>query len=361
MADGKGEPVTKSAVETAIDQGIHRFLADGVHYRDLLDIRAAAPDWDSLPQAWSSKAAEAEGRAVSALRRDAKLTAAAEFARASLYYHYAQYLMFDNIELKEGIHDKKRDAFKRAAPLFETPMERVEIAFEGVMMPAYFRVPRSTKNPPCVILLGGLDTTKEDYLIVADHCLNRGLATLAFDGPGQGETLFRMRWRRDFERAVIAVVDYLENRPEVDRNRIGIIGRSMGGFYAPKTAAIDHRIKALVAWGAMYHLRNLAKVPKHTLDGFMFVSGSKTLEEAMEFYATIDLSPYAHKIGCPTLIVHGGLDAITPSENATMLLKDLKCKVETLMWDDSVHCCHDRSHIVRPAMADFMRRHLIAP
>jgi len=76
----------------------------------------------------------------------------------------------------------------------------------------------------------------------------------------QGETLFEMRWRTDFERAVIAVIDYLEGRPEIDRARIGIIGRSMGGFYAPKTAAIDKRIKAVVAWGAMYHLRNLAEV-----------------------------------------------------------------------------------------------------
>ena len=46
----------------------------------------------------------------------------------------------------------------------------------------------------------------------------------------------------------------------------------------------------------MYHLRNLAEVPEHTLEGFIFVSGSKTLEEAKKFYASIDLSGYASKI-----------------------------------------------------------------
>ena len=227
-------------------------------------------------------------------------------------------------------------------------------------MGAYFRVPPGVKKPPVVILLGGLDTTKEDYLTIADHCLARGLATLSFDGPGQGETLFEMRWRTDFERAVITVIDYLEKRPEIDSNRLGIIGRSMGGCYAPKTAAIDKRIKALVAWGVMYHLRNLVDVPKHTLEGFMFVSSSKTLDEAKKFYSSIDLAPYAPKITCPTLVVHGGLDAITPMDNATSLLKDLKCPVETMIWEDSIHCCHDRSHIVRPGMADFMQRHLKA-
>lgn len=350
--------MTKAAVESAIDQGIHRFLADGVHYRDLMDIRAAAPNWKAWPETWSKWAADAEKRGEAGLSAKATLSAATEFARASLYYHYGQYLLFDDLQLKKQVHDKKRDAFKRAAPLFEVPMERVEIPFDGIKMAGYFRVPTGVKKPPCVILLGGLDTTKEDYQTINDHCLRRGLATLAFDGPGQGETLFEMRWRTDFEKAVIAAIDYVEKRPEIDNNRIGLIGRSMGGCYAPKTAALDKRIKALAAWGVMYHLQNLAEVPKHTLEGFMFVSDSKTLEEAKAFYDTIDLSKYAPNITCPTLVVHGGLDAITPADNATKLLKDLKCPVETMIWDDSVHCCHDRAHIVRPGLADFMMRHL---
>jgi 2,6-dihydroxypseudooxynicotine hydrolase len=61
-------------------------------------------------------------------------------------------------------------------------------------MPGYRRLPAGSQRPPCVILLGGLDTTKEDYQVVNDLCVERGLATLAFDGPGQGETLFRMPW-----------------------------------------------------------------------------------------------------------------------------------------------------------------------
>src|ERR1035437_8493921 len=84
----RGANVTKVAVETAINQGIHRFLADGVHYRDLMDIRAAAPDWESLPQTWMKWGAETEKRAEAALAANATLTAATEFSRASLYYHY---------------------------------------------------------------------------------------------------------------------------------------------------------------------------------------------------------------------------------------------------------------------------------
>ncbi len=350
--------MTKAIVESAIDLGVHRFLADGVHYRDLMDIRAEAADWKSWPETWSRHGDAAEQRAEAALSQGATATAAGEFARAALYHHYGQYLLYDDLALKKKIHDKKVAAFARAAPLFEEPFERVEIPFENIRMGAYFRAPRGVVRPPCVILMGGLDTTKEDYLTVNEHCIRRGLATLAFDGPGQGETVFEMLWRPDFERAVITVVDYLESRSDIDHGRIGLIGRSMGGFYGPKTAAMDDRIKALVAWGVMYHLRNLADVPSHTLEGFMFVSGSRTLDEARAFYAHIDLDDYAPKVRCPTLVVHGGRDGITPAENATMLLEKLDTEVETLIWDDSIHCCHDRAHIVRPAMADFMARRL---
>jgi 2,6-dihydroxypseudooxynicotine hydrolase len=350
--------MSKKVAEQVIDQGIHRFLADGVHYRDLMDVRRQVPDWPSWASVWSRVASEAEARAQERLTEGARLTAGEELARAALYFHYGQFLLFDDLELKRKTHAQKVDAFKRAAVLLDPPLQRVEIPFEGVQMGAYFRVPRGKGPFPCVVLMGGLDTTKEDYLSVNNLCVQRGLATLAFDGPGQGETQFDMLWRRDYPRAVTAVLDFAEKIPEVDPTRIGIIGRSMGGFYAPNAAATDDRVKAAVAWGAMYHLRNIAEVPEHTLQGFMYVSGSQTVEQAKSFFECINLEGVADKIRCPLLVVHGGLDAITPLENATKLVQEARGVTETLIWDDSVHCCHDRSHIVRPAMADFMARNL---
>ncbi|MCC6532714.1 MAG: alpha/beta hydrolase [Burkholderiales bacterium] len=350
--------MSKQRVESIIDQGVHRFLADGVHYRDLLDIRAAIPAWPQWPEVWSRFAAAAEGRGVDALAKSLTRTAATELARAALYYHYAQNLFYDDERIKRATHDRKVAAFARAAPLLDPPLERVEIAFDGIMLPGYLRVPRGVRKPACVILLGGLDTTKEDYLGVNDLCAARGLATLAFDGPGQGETLFRMRWRADFERSIAAVLDYLETRSEIDSARIGIIGRSTGGFYAPKIAALDARIRAAVAWGAMYHLRNLATIPEVTREGFVYVCGSRDVGAALEFFRCIDLEGFAGRITCPLMVVHGGLDTITPIDNAKRLMAEARGPVEALIWDDSGHCCHDRAHIVRPAMADFMLRRL---
>ena len=350
--------MSKQRVEQVITQGIHRFLADGVHYRDLMDIKDETSDWWQWCAVWSKHASAAEARGATALDGSLRQSAAAAFARAALYFHYAQNLFYDDPQLKRATHDRKVAVFKRAAALLDPPLRSVSIAFDGIDLPGYLRLPKGRSKPPCVILLGGLDTTKEDYLGVNDLCVARGLATLAFDGPGQGETLFHMPWRKDFERSIGAVLDHLERCPEIDAARIGIIGRSTGGYYAPKIAALDRRIKAAVSWGAMYHLRNLAKIPEVTREGFVYVSGSRSVDEAVTFFECINLEGVASRIRCPLLVVHGGLDTITPMENATRLIAEAQGPVETLIWEDSGHCCHDRAHIVRPAMADFMLRHL---
>lgn len=352
--------MSRERVNEVITQGMHRFLGDGVHYRDLLDIKAGIDDWSHWCAVWSSFGAQAEARGEQAAAHALTRTAGREFARAALYYHYAQNLYYDDPELKKATHDRKVAVFRRAAPLLDPPLEPVSIPFEGIDMPGYLRLPAGSRRPPCVILLGGLDTTKEDYMVVNDLCVERGLATLAFDGPGQGETLFRMLWRKDFERSVIAVLNFLTARDDIDPQRIGIIGRSTGGYYAPKAASMDSRIKAAVSWGAMYHLRNLASVPAVTRDGFVYVCGAKDVAEATRFFECINLEGAASNICCPLLVVHGGLDTITPMENATRMMAEARGPVEQLIWEDSGHCCHDRSHIVRPAMADFMLRHLQA-
>ena len=350
--------MSKQIVDRVITEGVHRFLADGVHYRDLLDIQAATSDWSEWPRVWSAFAAAAEERGEAALKQSHTPTAAGEFGRAALYFHYAQNLYYDHIDVKRSTHERKVAVFKRAAPLYDPPLERIEIPFDEITLPGYLRVPRGQEKAPCVILLGGLDTTKEDYMVVNNLCAERGLATLAFDGPGQGEVLFQKLWPRDFERCIPAVLDFLQTLPEIDSGRIGIIGRSTGGYYAPRAAATDERIAAVVSWGAMYHLRNLASVPAVTRDGFVFVSGSRTVDEAVRFFECINLESFASRIRCPLLVVHGGRDTITPMENATRLMQEASGPVETLIWEDSGHCCHDRSHIVRPGMADFMVRHL---
>jgi 2,6-dihydroxypseudooxynicotine hydrolase len=336
----------------------YRFLAEGVAWRDLNDVRARIDDVRDWAPAWIDSARAAEERADRALAAGCRLTAGTELARASLHHFFAQFLLWQEPEVKRAAYQRCVEAFRRAAPLLDPPLERLDIPFGDITLPAYLRRPPGVSRPPCVLLLGGLDTTKEEQLVISTLCVQRGLATLAFDGPGQGETYCRMKLTPEFERAVSAVLDFVQRRDDVDPTRVGIIGRSMGGHYAPKTAALDQRVRAAVAWGAMYHLKNWATMPKLTQEGFAYVTGSHSVEDARPFFDAVNLDGLASRITCPLQIVHGGLDPITPTDNATRMAAEAKGPVEMVFWEDSVHCAHDRAHICRPAMADFMARHL---
>jgi 2,6-dihydroxypseudooxynicotine hydrolase len=336
----------------------HRFLAEGVTYRDLVDIRETVEDIAQWAPAWSRFAREAEERAERARAAGLALTAGTELARASIYYFFAQFLLWQDPVTKRAAYDNCARTFAQAAPWLDPPFERLEIPFEDIMLPAYLRLPKGATRPPCVVLLNGLDTTKEEQVVISTHCVQRGLATLSFDGPGQGETFPRRKLTPEADRAVYAVLDFLERRPEIDPARLGLIGRSLGGHFAPKVAAHDRRVKAVVAWGAMYHLRNYATIPENTRNVFVHATGSRSLDEARAFFDGITLEGVASRITCPLLIVHGGRDPITPADNATRLAAEAKGPVEMLFWEDGLHCAHDRPHICRPAMADFMLRRL---
>ena len=145
--------------------------------------------------------------------------------------------------------------------MLQPPLEPVAIPFDEITFPAYLRVPDSSSLSACAILVGGLDTTKEDAFALTEVLIARGIATLAFDGPGQGETLSKLPLILDFERAVSAVIDYLQDRPEVDADRIGVLGRSSGGHLALR-AASDPRVRAVVAWGLLYDASQLPHMPR---------------------------------------------------------------------------------------------------
>jgi 2,6-dihydroxypseudooxynicotine hydrolase len=98
------------------------------------------------------------------------------------------------------------------------PAEVLAAYYDGVDIRAYVRTPPGPGPHPCVVLLDGLESTKEEGLRFEELCLERGIATCAFDGPGQGECYFQAKMRPDFERFTSAVVDVLVERDDIDRS-----------------------------------------------------------------------------------------------------------------------------------------------
>jgi 2,6-dihydroxypseudooxynicotine hydrolase len=196
-----------------------RFFAEGAVYRDIIELRERIKSIDQWCPSWSKAAHAAEQKANRALIAGFRQTAASDFCRSSLYYFFAQFLLWDFADAKRIAYENCVRTFRRAAPLLDPPLQQVEIPFQGSQMPGYFRMPVSRTKPPCVVLINGLDTTKEEQLVISTLCVQRGMATLAFDGPGQGEMFYKMKMIPNYVDAVQAALDYVESLAVIDGSR----------------------------------------------------------------------------------------------------------------------------------------------
>jgi 2,6-dihydroxypseudooxynicotine hydrolase len=206
----------------------------------------------------------------------------------------------------------------------------------------------------------GLDSTKEELLTFEKNFLDRGMAILAFDGPGQGEAEYDFAIRYDYENVIAPVIDWLTaNVRDVDSDRIGIWGISLGGYYAPRTVAFEKRIRAAIAncgpynWGALWD-----KLPELTRAAYVRRSHSANDREAREKAFTLSMEGIAPKIECPLLVIAAGLDRLCPPEDAQRLARETKGKTELLLVEDGNHVAHNRFYKYRGKSADWMARQL---
>lgn len=210
-------------------------------------------NYDSWYDEWRSLAQDVAGRAESFAARGHHADACGAYLRACEYHRSAFFFCRHDIDA-EPLHrafDDQRDCFAAAVAHTPGPVERVEIDLDGVHMPAYFfGVDGSGAPRPALVYPCGYDSTVEEgYGWGVAEPLPRGFNCLIFAGPGQGEDLYEQKvpFRHDFETVLAPVVDYLVDRDDVDATRIAIMGRSFGGYHAPRGASGEDRIAALIA------------------------------------------------------------------------------------------------------------------
>ena len=172
---------------------------------------------------------------------------------------------------------------------------------------------------------------------------------------------FQAKLRPDFHRFTSAVLDWLEKRPEIDADRIGIIGRSLGGFYAIHSAAHDPRFKACVCWGVLFDLSYYDRMRDPARRGFAFVAGYDDAEKAGPYLkSTLDLSGQAERVRCPVYALHGAQDVLIPATQVDRLRKAMAAHPDMTfdIPEDGNHCCHNLYAVVRPRMADWLAERL---
>src|SRR5437660_7343317 len=269
-------------VQSAIDNWAPRLISNGVDANDFQRVTNSIERWDDWCQKWSECGAMHEQMGERAEAEGHYESAAHHYFHAAICYHFGKYLFVRKPHELRVAHEHVVHNYQRALPFFDFPGERVAIPYEGgATMPSVLRKPWHTPRPPVVILVPGLDSVKEELHMYGDDFLRRGMAVLAIDGPGQGEMEFEFPLRFDYEVPIKYAIDYLESRPDVDARRVGLMGVSLGGYYAPRAAAFEPRVKAVIANAGAYDFSDhFERLPKLTRAAFTHRSGSTSESEA---------------------------------------------------------------------------------
>jgi 2,6-dihydroxypseudooxynicotine hydrolase len=348
-------------VSSAIAHWAPRFVANGVALSDFEDVTGSIASWDDWCRAWSERAAVHEEMGREALSKKKFISAGEHLQRAGVYYHFGKFLFVQDLPQMKTAHMKAIECRNLALPHLNPVGERVEMPYEGKSLAGILRKPPGVARPSVLAFSCGLDSCKEETDAYEQPFLARGIATLVFDGPGQGEAEYDFAIRGDYEVAAKAVLDYIETRRDLDASRIGLAGISLGGYYAPRAAAFDKRVKACLALGGPYDWAECWDgLPALTREAFRVRSKSATLEEARRKAATLTLKGVADRITCPIYIMNGSEDRIVPAKDTERLAREVKGPVTLQIIEGGNHIANNRVYRWRPQSADWMAEQLQA-
>lgn len=307
-------------------------------------------DRDSWYAAWSGFAGGLVQQADKALGAGHVVSAAGLYLRAAEYYRQAFFWHRDDLEGTEltAAYAASVAAFRAALP---------HLKLHGILLegdtPGYLFTPPGEGPFPTILHIGGYDNTAEELYASVYPALERGWAFAALDGPGTGEVLYKRHqpMRPDWEHVVPGMVNLLLQQPQVDARRIVLVGRSFGGLLAPRGAAGEPRLAAMIADPGQYDMSAalaaklgplwaavddpaadpkfdaLLQVPAlRTLLAPRMVTNGVTTPRAyvgdMRRYNCIEQAP---QISCPSLITDNETDVVSTGQGQ-QLFDALTCR-----------------------------------
>jgi 2,6-dihydroxypseudooxynicotine hydrolase len=348
----------ENKVQLAASHWRPRFVANGIDINDFDGVLASTTEWKDWAPAWQRVGDVHRGLAEEAAAAGRMVSATEAWQRAAWCYHLGKFLWFEDRALHDRLRELTVATYAKALPRLDPPGERLEVPFDGSVIPGILRRPRDAARPPLVLLVPGLDSVKEELFAIENDFLRRGMATLAVDGPGQGENSPRFPIRADWAVVIRQLLDGLRGRKDVDLERVGLMGISMGGIYGPRAAAREKRLRAVIALAGPYDLSECwAALNPLTKGGYIFYTKSRDEAEAFEKTKALTLRGVLDKVTCPLLVIHGARDRLFPPDQAERIAREAP-KATLLLYPDGNHVCNNIAYKYRPAMADWMRERL---
>jgi len=299
-------------------------------------------------------------------------TAARKYHRASMYFTRADRMMSHHEARKFIAYDRVMSNFRKARDYGREGVEFIDIPYKDGAMPSLLiKAPAIDGKPaPIVIQIQGFDSVKETQWPVLQTYRARGVSLLIVDQGGAGGALrlHGLLGEAESEKYVSVIIDYILSRPDLATDQIGICGISMGGYFAPRAAAYEPRIKACALWGAIpyspkdYQKELSAEADNSSLpDAVGHGLWAWGYEDIRAFYAGLGhicLKGVIERLTCPLYIVHGENDrqidvkeAIDAYEAATT--PDKKLKIFTADEGGVEHCQVDNRTLAADTLSDW--------
>lgn len=311
---------------------------------DFMGVRTRVQKFSDISREFGRAGARRESIARR-FEEEGRMVAAREsYFIASLLYGSAQWPIFENTPENISLNNKKVECYMKYARYADHEVRRVEIPFASKSLPAYLHLPKNPAAPlPCILNIGGMDSFKEMlHSLYGDRFLERGIASLAIDGPGQGECCIRdiHVTATNFKDAGRAALTWMRAQPELDPDRMAIVGLSFGSFWGTQVASIDDRLKGCAVSLVCHEpganaIFNMAS-PTFKLR-FMYMAGYEDEEEFDKFAETLTLSGMGEQIKCPFLVVAGEDDELSPIEYTYELMDVIKAPKELLLYQGERH------------------------
>jgi len=256
--------MTKKRVESAFPVGYHEF-----HEKQLFNFQLNR--WYSLGYARLEDMQEA-GRRINSfsdwkaemLRQAEKAMSEDRLMNATFYYRAAEFYTSQDDPDKALMYDRFIELFYR---VFRAEgIERSTLRYDGAFLPAMRVSPAGGEKKSTIVMHGGFDSFIEEFYSWMRFFADRGYEVIAFEGPGQGGARRKYGLPLDYrwESPTGAVLDYFGLKD------VTLLGISMGGYFCLRAAALDTRIKRVIASAIAYDYTQFQNVPGQLMSRLFF-------------------------------------------------------------------------------------------